>query len=969
MPRKFRMFSKVMKGSLNQLSVKSDFTKGFVTPEFGLLPSVVPASALPDQLSVLDNAAKNLKTWVKEKNIEPFKQLNDELNIPLLLEEIGKLTDSELARAKLIVGKLGHAYGYILNALGKTTPHFNIECSNLFILWQKLAERMNHSPEHPILTSSDTTYCNWHYKNPEEQHSLENLKDLEKLEQLVPLFDNREEIITNLGVVVFEAHIAPVISAIDNIVKAIEINDMSLLSKQLDIVLNSVQGFANTFLEFYNFHHGSDKNYIDLKTWGDTVMKAVRPCYPEEIAQLGSDVSLFNVLDAFIGRDKHASRLGKAMQASEALLPENHRQFIQYIRDANIKDFIQQCSDTSLKIKFQQISEAYAGKHGFLGIHKEVAMSGIIVTSESNVNQSGRKLDAKLGEEIEAARKERKNAEFENVIRFQIARQEKISSEESKYSGNFSVQLKLCDDKQGNAKSIIASIQPGACIYIPIKNATKHLTEFESLLKTLKISIDLNAEVNIQVNELWQEALSKWPEYAGKTKFTLKELLFFVDLNHLVRALKKDEQINLKENFLPAPDRIYSVNSVDAENGIVNLLVKRQVYESGEIGAGSYFLTNEENLGKEVICHILPPLSFTLPKDKNKPILLLAGGNGIAPFTHFLAELDKNGFANQVCLVYLTRSEKEDWLEMQLKQNTQHLPNFQCCVIYTGKNKRIEWLTKNKIDSVDSSQDKLSAIGEVIDSFKPEEFCAYVCGGIPFTQGLLGTLKEALGGERFSRMIGNSQLVYEAFSFTADNSRNAEASSSKKEFTLEEINKHNTKESCWVTVDGNVYDITKFLDIHKAGGGIFLSKALVDRDMTEMYRIVHKGHSPTADGWLKSFYIGSIKASVGGLDPVIIEPQAPVVVDEPNSLSALNPSVKSHPGLDLPYSPTCPYLSQKRTADSLQKEKPVLDNTPVVSTSNNWCGFFRKATVPAITAVGLALSAAVVYRLYENHRH
>ncbi|CAM3208801.1 cytochrome b5 domain-containing protein [Legionella anisa] len=916
--------SKDTRGILKQLSARSDFTKGFVTPEFGLLPSVVPASALPAKFSALDNAAKNLKTWVKEKNIKSFKQLNDELNIPLLLEEINNLTDSELARAKLIVGKLGHAYGYILNALGKTSPHFNIECSNLFILWQKLAERMNHSPKFPILTSSDTTYCNWRYKNPEEQHSLENLKDLEKLEQLVPLFDNREEIVTNLGVVVFEAHIAPVISAVDNAVKAIEINDMSLLSKQLDIILNSVQGFSNTFLEFYNFHHGSGKSYIDLKTWGDTVMKAVRPCYPEEVAQLGSDVSLFNVLDAFIGRDKHESRLGKAMQTSETSLPENHRRFIKYVRDANIKDFIQRCSDTSLKIKLQQISEAYAGKHGFLGIHKEVAMSGIVVTSESNVNQSGRKLDAKLGEEIEEARKERKNAELEKVIRFQIAGQEKISTEGSKESGSFSVALKLCDGKQGNARSIIARIQPGACIYIPIKNSTKHLTEFEILLTTLHRSIDLNAVVDIHSNELWREALGKWPETTGKTKFTLKELLLYVDLDHLVRSLKKGEQIHVEKNFLPAPDRAYSVNSVDAEKGTVNLLVKRQVYESGAIGSGSYFLTNEENLGQEVICHILPPLSFTLPKDKNKPILLFAGGNGIAPFTHFLSELDKSGFTNQVCLVYLTRSEKEDWLETQLKQNTQHLPHFQCCVIYTGKNKRTEWLTKNKIDNGDLPQDKLRAIDTVIDSFKQEEFCAYVCGSIPFTQGLLGAFKKALGEERFSRMIGNTQLAYEAFSFSdIDNSRNTEASVSKREFTLEEINKHNTKESCWVTVDGKVYDITGFLDIHKAGAGIFLSKALVDRDMTEMYRIVHQGHSPTADGWLKSFYIGSIKASVGNSEPVIIEPKAKVVVEEPSLPSVPTSSIKKHPGINLAYSSTCPYLSQKRTADSLEKEKPV----------------------------------------------
>ncbi|CAM2940712.1 bifunctional nitric oxide dioxygenase/dihydropteridine reductase 2 [Legionella steigerwaltii] len=950
------MFSKE---TMSQLSVTSDFTKGFVTPGFGLLPSVVPASALPAKFSLLDNAAKNLKTWVKEKNIEPFKQLNDELNVPLLITEIDNLTDSELARAKLIIGKIGHAYGYILNATGKDNPHFNIEYPNLFLLWQKLAERMHHSPEFPILTSSDTTYCNWRYKNPREQHSLENLKDLDKLEQLVPLFDNREEIVTNLGVVVFEAHIAPVVQAIENIVKAMEVNDLSLLSDQLDIILSSIQHFSNTFAEFYNFHRGSGESFIDLKTWGDTVMKAVRPCYPEEKAQLGSDVSLFSILDALTGRNKYESRLGKSMQASQTLLPENHRLFIQYVKDANIKEFINRCGNASLKMKFQQISEAYVGKHGFFGIHTEVAMSGIVVTSGSNVNQSGVKLDTKLGENLEEARKERENPEFENVIRFQIIDQEKISSEESADSGNFSVGLKLCDGKGDKVRSILAGIQPGSCIYIPIKNSIKHLAEFTSLLEFLKIDIDLNAEVDIHDNEIWRRALSKWPECTGKTKFTLKELLVYVDLNQLVQSLKKDNPINLRENFLPAPDRVYSVNSVDAENGTLNLLVKRQVYRDGTIGSGSYFLTNKESLGQEVSCHILPPLSFTLPKDKNKPILLFANGNGIAPFTHFLSELNKNKCTNPVCLVYLTRSEQEDWLEVQLRQNTQLLSNFQCCVIHTGKDKRVEWLTKSKIDSVSSSQDKLLAIDKVIDSFKREEFFTYVCGSVPFTKTLLETLKKALGEERFLRMIGNSQLVYEAFSFTdPEEVRNA---SLNREFTLEEINKHNTQESCWVTVDGNVYDITDFLNIHKAGRDMFLSKALVDRDMTAMYRLTHKGSS-TAESWLQSYRIGRIKVTIADSPSVIVEPQTNLC-----PFSTKDTVLQSHHTLG--DSATCPFLSQQRKTDSLQKEKPVAvtsKSTHDDSASKSWCGFFKRA-IPAI-GVGVAISAAV-YAIYEKTSH
>ena len=35
-----------------------------------------------------------------------------------------------------------------------------------------------------------------------------------------------------------------------------------------------------------------------------------------------------------------------------------------------------------------------------------------------------------------------------------------------------------------------------------------------------------------------------------------------------------------------------------------------------------------------------------------------------------------------------------------------------------------------------------------------------------------------------------------------------------KEFCLHDIKSHNNKDDCWVTIKGNVYDITKFIPDH-----------------------------------------------------------------------------------------------------------------------------------------------------------
>lgn len=39
-------------------------------------------------------------------------------------------------------------------------------------------------------------------------------------------------------------------------------------------------------------------------------------------------------------------------------------------------------------------------------------------------------------------------------------------------------------------------------------------------------------------------------------------------------------------------------------------------------------------------------------------------------------------------------------------------------------------------------------------------------------------------------------------------------------FSLEEVGKHNTREDCWIVVDGSVYDVTTYVDDHPGGDSI-----------------------------------------------------------------------------------------------------------------------------------------------------
>jgi len=72
-------------------------------------------------------------------------------------------------------------------------------------------------------------------------------------------------------------------------------------------------------------------------------------------------------------------------------------------------------------------------------------------------------------------------------------------------------------------------------------------------------------------------------------------------------------------------------------------------------------------------------------------------------------------------------------------------------------------------------------------------------------------------------------------------------------YTREEVNKHNTNESCWIVANNNVYDVTKFITSHPGGKFAIFSKA--GKDVTKYFRW-HSGH---AKGLWQSYKIGELK--------------------------------------------------------------------------------------------------------------
>ncbi|VDL80002.1 unnamed protein product [Nippostrongylus brasiliensis] len=75
-----------------------------------------------------------------------------------------------------------------------------------------------------------------------------------------------------------------------------------------------------------------------------------------------------------------------------------------------------------------------------------------------------------------------------------------------------------------------------------------------------------------------------------------------------------------------------------------------------------------------------------------------------------------------------------------------------------------------------------------------------------------------------------------------------------QQFTMEEVEKHNSEQNSWIVYNDKVYDVTKFLDEHPGGSDVLLEQS--GTDATEAFDDI--GHSADAKEMMEEYYIGDL---------------------------------------------------------------------------------------------------------------
>ena len=81
-----------------------------------------------------------------------------------------------------------------------------------------------------------------------------------------------------------------------------------------------------------------------------------------------------------------------------------------------------------------------------------------------------------------------------------------------------------------------------------------------------------------------------------------------------------------------------------------------------------------------------------------------------------------------------------------------------------------------------------------------------------------------------------------------------------KEFTIDEIAKHNNEKDCYMAIDGVVYDVTKFVSEHPGPKSKFLKNCGKDASKSfESKGGIGETHSDTAKKMMPKMVIGKVK--------------------------------------------------------------------------------------------------------------
>ncbi|TDL29082.1 acyl-CoA dehydrogenase [Rickenella mellea] len=105
-----------------------------------------------------------------------------------------------------------------------------------------------------------------------------------------------------------------------------------------------------------------------------------------------------------------------------------------------------------------------------------------------------------------------------------------------------------------------------------------------------------------------------------------------------------------------------------------------------------------------------------------------------------------------------------------------------------------------------------------------------------------------------------------------------------KEFTLDDVAKHNKEGDLWIVVDSKVYDVSRFADLHPGGPSVLLGEKIAGQDATDAFFSLHRQEVLLRPQY-RRLQIGVISGQEEMIKPLVPGENSAVPYAEPSWLS------------------------------------------------------------------------------------
>jgi sulfite reductase (NADPH) flavoprotein alpha-component len=886
---------------------------GFLSERHGFMPTEQPLSAMPASHAAWDQIAAELPDLYRSLRLRRALE-----QLPILRAGPEELPDRYLLRAASVLAILAHAYHYVEQRPPTRIPEAILHP------WAEVRRRLGRDQQ--VLSYIDLIVYNWRLIDAD----LPDRMRCSNLRLMVPTVDNQEERVFYLTQVEILAQTAPLIGAAVRAQEAVLDDDPDRVADEIGVIIAGLQRIVRESLLNIS-PTPSSPTYVDPVVWAKTVAPFAVPMYSGIQGPSGTSSPIFNLLDIFFGRRKHHTFLGKEIRALRRVYPPFWQDLLDALHDVSVGAYVARTGRAALSGLLKEAFDAYAGKNGFLGRHRmkvygylELAFKvGRSVTIGGFSGVFRDRTWEQVDSELEASRSERL-ATFPASCHQALVKS--ISSIHPDAAGIKSIRL---DVSQSGVR-----YEPGDRVGILPEND-------DAIIDRTLRALRATGSEPIKLTPEWAEAVHLRVGYENAVSLPLREVLRFGRIRPVVprvaEALHAASQNELLRRAIvdqstirwelwdllgmlarhgydptalwrrepssaehicrvvpPESFRMYSISSHEGAGGASEILLTvgrirypgpppdSPFHEGGErvdrVGTASNFLTSANGRVRPIPFIVEHPPRFGLPKAASTPIVMLAGGTGIAPFRGFVLERMRRPDCGEMWLFLATRSREylyyiEDLLPA-VASGRLHLR-----VAFSREDVDVAFEraregglrpvfvpgSRRYLQDMLLEPDTARTLWDLLRSQEEGGVGAYVyvCGRSRIAREVNEAFRSIIArfdprtdaDERgraarrvLARMVGEGRYMQEIFT----DARSWDVQ--RERFPVSEVALHNDDEhGYWVVIDNRVYDVTDFIHLHP--GGMRVLAGYSGMDATQGYLRAHAGRTEI-DAMLEIYELG-----------------------------------------------------------------------------------------------------------------